>query len=474
MLSAIFAATPNDPDHLKYLASVVLTHDQQITINEIKKEEYTIRLLHDLVDYQSGDWHDVLKDVGLFDDRAGIHSRVTGYCLNVVQLYGKAFLTTFLFKIRGQAAFLVNLKAFLDDSCLPTMDTLDQQFHEETKLQNTYTLKKELASVDALIEAEILCPPGRKETFAKDLVRLLYEILYDDTTIGRKGQSTERVEAISPYLLRTKKTTQQRPHLDSKMGTKTELASNVESVDTSHTRRSKRARNTVATYNEDAVSQEPTKQTIEITDDDRRTRTYLPWSIDVPLIQDCFYLNVWLIDHSDAKRFMTRQSAVDKTNPENWQIGIRIQIPPGAIFLWRNDLVHSGCYAGEDLRKKPSDHFDAVHVGVGGEQGEMIVSNCERMHAYLPTTSNWVEDLLSRTPSTYGTLDVFTPFDGTLGSSKIREWESKEYSGKIPELVSFLFWPNKDGCGTVLKTGRKFPKNRTAVFSKQAKTGDSK
>ena len=304
---------------------------------------------------------------------------------------------------------------------------------------------------------------------------MLYEILYDDTTVGRKGQNPDRVEEIRPYLLRTKKTSQQRPHLDSEMGTKTELASNIEADDTSRTRKSKRARKKVATYDDNFVAEEPTKCDVVVTDDDRMTRMYLPWSLDIPIIQDSLFLNLWLIDHEDAVRFMTRQSKCDKnTTPENWQIGIRIQIPHGCVFLWRNDLVHSGCYAGENIKKTTSGDFDAMHVGIGGEQGEMIVSNCKRMHAYLPTTSNWVEDLRSRSPLTYGVTNVITPFDGTLGLSKIRVKEYQENKGKFPELVSFLFWPNKDICSKILKTSRAMPSNRTALFGKQAKTDDKK
>ena len=125
MLSAIFAVALDDTDHLKYLVDTVLTHDQQIRVNEMKNEEYTIKLLRDLSDYTSGTWHDVLKGVGLFGERAGIQSRITGYCINVVQLYGKAFLAPFLFKFKKHAAFLVNLNAFLDNSCLPSMNTLN-------------------------------------------------------------------------------------------------------------------------------------------------------------------------------------------------------------------------------------------------------------------------------------------------------------------------------------------------------------
>ena len=177
----------------------------------MKNEDYTIKLLHNLSDYTSGAWHDVLKGVGLFDDRAGIQSRITGYCINVVQLYGKAFLAPFLFKFKKHAAFLVNLNAFLDNSCLPSMNTLNRLFQEENKLQGTHTLKKELPSVNELVDQEILCPLGRKEIFARDLIRLLYKILYGDTTVGRKGQNPDRVKEIRPYLLRTKKQVNRDP-----------------------------------------------------------------------------------------------------------------------------------------------------------------------------------------------------------------------------------------------------------------------
>ena len=150
----------------------------------------------------------------MLDERVGIQNRINGYCINVVQLYRKAFLAPFLFKFKKHAAFLVNLNAFLDNSCLPSMNTLNRVFREENKLQGTHNIKKELSSVDELVDQEILCPPGRKETFARDLIRLLYEILYDDTTVGHNGQNPDRVEEIRPYLLRTKKTSQQRPHLD--------------------------------------------------------------------------------------------------------------------------------------------------------------------------------------------------------------------------------------------------------------------
>ena len=86
MLSAIFAAAPDDADHLKNLVDSVLTHNQQIRVNEMKNKDYPIKLLRDLSDYTSGAWHDVLKGVGLLDERVGIQNRINGYCINVVQL----------------------------------------------------------------------------------------------------------------------------------------------------------------------------------------------------------------------------------------------------------------------------------------------------------------------------------------------------------------------------------------------------
>ena len=84
------------------------------------------------------------------------------------------------------------------------------------------------------------------------------------------------------------------------METKTELASNIEADNTSRTRKSKRARKKVATYDDNVVAEEPTKCDIVVTDDDRMTRTYLLWSLNIPLIQDSLFLNLWLIDHEDA------------------------------------------------------------------------------------------------------------------------------------------------------------------------------
>ena len=55
------------------------------------------------------------------------------------------------------------------------------------------------------------------------------------------------------------------------MGTKTELASNIKANNTSRTRKSKRARKKVTTYDNDVEAEEPTKRDVVVIDDDRMT-----------------------------------------------------------------------------------------------------------------------------------------------------------------------------------------------------------
>mmetsp|Transcript_37335 Transcript_37335/g.52709 ORF Transcript_37335/g.52709 Transcript_37335/m.52709 type:complete len:81 (+) Transcript_37335:311-553(+) len=78
------------------------------------------------------------------------------------------------------------------------------------------------------------------------------------------------------------------------------------------------------------------------------------------------------------------------------------------------------------------------------------------MHAYLPTTEKWLIDLGSRSPSTYGTKETFTKFNGTLKSSNKRLRERKDNQGRMAELSSFLYWPNGEKCSLQLMTKKKF------------------
>lgn len=106
-----------------------------------------------------------------------------------------------------------------------------------------------------------------------------------------------------------------------------------------------------------------------------------------------------------------------------------------------------------------------------------IVSNCERMHAHLPTTKHWLTDLATRTPSTYGVLNVLTPFDSTLALSKKRAKELKRNKSRaLPVLASFIFFPDGMPCSEVLKTSNKteMPRNRGEMISDAKMTGKRK
>ena len=213
---------------------------------------------------------DYKKIFAEFDQRiqpVTVHNGVLEYCWDVISLYRKAFLTPFLFKVKGQPAFLVNTSHFINKTCLPSMNDLDKLFKENTKLKDQMTVKKELGTIDSMAEHKILSPKGRERTFAQDIVRFLYQILYDDTTVGRKGQEQERVQNINPYLLRTTKTTLQRPHTDSEMGEPSELGTESKDEDPIGTkRRSKHPKRNVASYNKDAddpTTQEKSKAEID-------------------------------------------------------------------------------------------------------------------------------------------------------------------------------------------------------------------
>ena len=485
ILESIFDADPTDQCHLRYIATATNLPNEKEQLNA------SMAKLRSIVVNQPGVLQEVLSGT------PDLRERLIDYCVQVMGLYKKPFDTPFLFKVTGTPAFLIDLTEFFDDNYLPTMETLNQMFRDKVKLRGQNTYKKELFSVTNLVKKGVLGSTGNNETFAQDLVRFFYEILHDDTVIGRKNQVIERVEEINPYLLRTRMTTQQKPHLDSPMGALPELGLTEEDTpQAGKTRRSGRAMKTKPNYKEsddddwtesntDRITvldnSSPTSTTVEITEEDHSTRTYLPWSFDIPLIKDPFYLNLWLIDHKSAVNFMKRNKRSKTTTPLVWQIGIRLQIPSKFAFLWRNDLVHSGCYAGPDKKTKPSNDDDAVHVGVGKSTKrppvpnristeEPSVSNCERMHAYLPTSEQWLTDLETRTPSTFGYLNVFTPFDGTLASSKKRH-EEHERNQAVPDLASYLYWYNGDPPNKILTTGKKLPENYRDMLSRAAKSG---
>ena len=469
MLSAIFkAGLTNETGQLTNLAQTVIARQERE-----KVKGGPLKLLQVLSETQPDSWDQKLQELGFGKDTTVIQRRVTGYCLTVLNLYGKAFFAPFLFKVKGHAAFLVNMKAFFDESCLPTMEVLNKQFKEGSKLNNQDTVKKELQSVSQLVKEKVISPPGREETFMPDLVRFLYEILGDDTTIGRKNQGNDTVENIAPYLLRTRQTTLQRAHLDSEMGTIGERGTVAKmglDLEAGSTRRmSTRPRKVPRSYNEADDPDDPNdakqKRTLlSQAEADRTTRTYLPWSMDIPLIDDSFFLNLWLIDHGAATKYIQNDNSTKINIKEDWQIGIRIEVPSGCVFLWRNDLVHSGCYAGPDLAKKRNpDAFDYVHPVL---ESNSAVSNCERMHAYLPTTEHWQIDVETRTPSTYGILDVLTPFDGTLASSKKRREEKQANRCKArAEMASYIYWPDGRHCCYVSKKSTQVPENRTERMS---------
>lgn len=411
-------------------------------------------------------WREKLDLLGIAS--IGFHHRVVDYCSFVINLYKRAFLTPFLFKVHDQAAFIINMRSFFDESCLPTKRVLDEQFKTKDKLKDQDTYKRDLYSVTNLASKKILTPPGREDTFAASTVRFLYEILNDDTTVGRKGQAIDTVDRINPYLLRTARTTQQRPHLDSMMGSVTELGTRIDGTNDSGLRKSKRARRSVDSYKEDEEQTTANEHTRGKTNDENlNTRTYLPWSVDIPLVDDSFFLNLWLLDYGSTTASMRRTNLGKQRQapkkPENWQIALRIEVPSYCVFLWRNDLVHSGCYAGRNIRHKIDNTFACVHVGTNPKEINEIVSNCERMHAYLPTTEQWIIDLEERTPSTYGELKVFTPFDGTLATSMKRLDERTTFGSNIPVLASFLNWPNGDKCNKILPQKKGLPLNRSNI-----------
>lgn len=378
------------------------------------------------------------------------------------------------------------------------MDLLNHLFKENSKLKGD-------GYRPLTYGAESLYPKGREKTFVRDLVQFLYEILYDDTTVGSKGQEKDRVEDIKPYLLRTKRTTIQKPHLDSQMGDMTELgSSSPQNPNLSGAkRRSKRPKKVVKSYNED--KEDRTAQQKDQTDPkeeekDRKTISYLPWSIDLPLVNDSFFLNLWLIDHQAAGKYRTREQTTkkkeniwEKGKPiDNWQVGIRIEVPPRCIFLWRNDLVHSGCYAGRDVHKPVSHDFSSVHADKilpeqeeelknqekekepkEDEEKKIAVSHCERMHAFLPTSQAWIADLEARQPPTYGTLLAFTPFDGTLATlkKKTKELEEHKISNKVPVMADYPFWPHGWSCGQEPLSTKALLENKNMMIPNLARRG---
>ena len=209
------------------------------------------------------------------EKREVIYNSINAYCVSVVQQYKRAFLTPFLFKVKDHPAFLVDCSAFFDDSCLPSINVLSSLFPHcggrMEKLKDQDTFKKELEDLDELIRKQVLSPEGREHTFARDLIRFMYEILFDDTTIGCKGQDRERVKNVKPFLLKTRQTTQQIPHLDSEMGTITKLTVEADTKDDTTTRKSKRARKKVTSYNEDEMCDTVEGSTITIEDADFTT-----------------------------------------------------------------------------------------------------------------------------------------------------------------------------------------------------------
>ena len=206
--------------------------------------------------------------------------------------------------------------------------------------------------------------------------------------------------------------------------------------------------------------------------------------MDLPLIDDSFFLNMWLLDHDAATAFQKREKTTNKKGSiyrpgkpneiEKWQVGMRIEIPPRYIFLWRNDIVHSGCYAGRDLIQPHSREYASVHVGIESDnegEGKHCTSFCERMHCYLPTTPAWIADLKERSPSTYGTQLTFTPFDGTLSTSKKRNEEVQlgKFNNTVPVMASYLFWPSGESCGQVPRSSKTPVENRTKMFHNASK-----